>query len=397
MNHSGYSSLIDHWHLDRSVTFLNHGSFGACPIPVLQKQDEYRKQLEEEPVKFMMRDLEELIWQSKEALADFINAKTEDVAFVPNATTGVDIVLTSLPFEEGDELLATNHGYDACVNSMEWFAGKAKAKMIVADVPFPISSPEEIIEAILSKVTSKTKLVMIDHITSATGIVFPVEKIVAALNEKGIDCLVDGAHAAGHVELNIEKIGAAYYTGNCHKWLCAPKGSAFLHVRKDKQHHIHPLTVGHLFDRPEPAEKLWSSHFFWPGTNDYSAYLCVKDAIEFMGTLFTGGWTELMQYNRNLCLGARKIISQKIKTPLPAPEGMIGNLSAFYISKTEEPPYGFNYIHPLQNTLWNDYKIEVPVMIFGKNDPRLWVRTSVQCYNAIVQYEYLGDVLKKLI
>jgi isopenicillin-N epimerase len=392
-----YSPLVKHWNLDRTVTFLNHGSFGACPIPVLEKQNEYRLRMEEEPVRFQVRELEELIWESKNALANFIHAKAEDLVFISNATTGVNTILNSLQFEAGDELLTTNHCYGACLNAAKWFCEKANAKVVVAEIPFPISSPEEVTAVILNKVSAKTKLVMIDHITSPTGIIFPVKEIVAALNSRGIDCLVDGAHAPGMLDLNLEEINAAYYTGNCHKWTCSPKGSALLHVRKDKQHLIHPLSVSHAYDVPDVKEKLWSSNFFWPGTNDYTTYLCVKDAINFMGNLFDGGWNELRNNNRNLVLAARKMLGEKMNTPLPAPEEMIGSLSNIFLSKTELPEYGFNYIDPLQNKLWDEYKIEVPVIIWNKTEPRLWFRISAQCYNSIEQYEYLGEALADLL
>ncbi|MFI5135267.1 MAG: aminotransferase class V-fold PLP-dependent enzyme, partial [Chitinophagales bacterium] len=266
MKFPSYSPLKEYWLLDSETVFLNHGGFGACPIPVLQKQDEYRKQMELQPVKFMVRDLEEMIWNSKEALGNFIGAKAEDLAFVLNATLGANVIFNSLRFEEGDELLTTNHAYGACLNAMKWFGEKQKAKVVIAEVPFPISSSDEVFEAIMKKVSAKTKLVMVDYITSPTGILFPVKKIVDALSHRGIDCLVDGAHAPGQVPLNIDQLGAAYFIGNCHKWICSPKGSGFLHVRKDKQHLIHPTSVSHIYDKKEKPERLWSNRFFWYGT-----------------------------------------------------------------------------------------------------------------------------------
>ncbi|MCY7410148.1 MAG: aminotransferase class V-fold PLP-dependent enzyme [Chitinophagales bacterium] len=397
MKRISYSPLIKHWNLDQSVTFLNHGSFGACPIPILEKQNEYRMRLEQEPVKFMVRELENLIWESKTALGNFIHAKPEDFIFISNATTGVNTVLSSLRFEEGDELLTTNHCYGACLNAAKWFCEKAKANVVVANVPFPITSAAEVTEAILKCVTPKTKLVMIDHITSPTGIIFPVKEIVTALSERGIDCLVDGAHAPGMLDLNLEEIGAAYYTGNCHKWICSPKGSALLHVRKDKQHLIHPISVSHNYDVPESNQKQWSSNFFWPGTNDYSSYLCVKDAIAFMGNLFEGGWKDLRAHNHDLALNGRKMLAEKMNTPLPAPDEMIGSLANIFLSPTKLPAYGFNYIDLLQNKLWDQFKIEVPVIIWSRNEPRLWFRISGQCYNTMEQYEYLGEALSELI
>lgn len=391
-----YSDKIKHWSLDREMVFLNHGSFGATPTAVLQKQNEYRMQMESEPVRFMVRELEDLLWQSKTALGNFVGASAEDLVFVPNATTGVNIVLNSLKFNAGDELITTSHGYGACVNALHWFAQKANAKVVVADVPFPIADKQQVIDAVMNCITPKTKLLMIDHITSATGIIFPVEEIVPLVQAKGIDVLVDGAHVPGHLDLNIEKLNAAYYTGNCHKWICSPKGSAFLHVRRDKQGPIKPLSVSHHYDVPNSGGKLWSSHFFWPGTHDYTNFISVKDAIEVMGKIFPGGWDELKKHNRKLCVDARNMLHQKTGYELPAPENMIGNMSTILMGMTTNPPFGFNYIHPLQQKLFAEYNIEIPVITFNKNNPRLWFRISAQAYNNMQQYEYLAEVLKEV-
>lgn len=396
MKFPAYSPLKKHWLLDEQVVFLNHGSFGACPIPILQKQDEYRTMMERQPVKFFIRDLEEMIWSSKEALAKFVGADAVDMAFVPNATLGVNTILSSLAFEAGDELLTTNHGYGACVNTLKWHAQKWKAQVVTADVPFPVSSPEEVIAALLSKVTSRTKLVMIDYITSPTGLLFPVKEIIDELNRRGIDCLVDGAHAPGQIPLNLHELGAAYFTGNCHKWICSPKGSAFLYVRKDRRHLIHPISIGHTYDKSENKDRLWSNHFFWLGTDDYSAYLCVKDAIDFMGSLFGGGWSELMNHNRQQCLQARKRIAEITGIPLPAPEDMIVNLSTFDLEDTQMPASNFNYISPLWEKLWSEYSIEMPVLPWNQQRPQLMFRISSQCYNSMEQYEYTAAALRAI-
>jgi len=236
----------------------------------------------------------------------------------------------------------------------------------------------------------------VDYITSPTALLFPIEKIVSTLLERGIDCLVDGAHAPGHVPLNIEKLGAAYFAGNCHKWICSPKGSAFIHIRKDKQHLIHPMIVSHHYDKHEKKEREWSNNFFWPGTNDYTAYLCVKDAIEFMGSIFQAGWNELRQYNRQQCLNARQLVSEKTGIPLPAPEEMIVNLAAFDLGETKFPASHFNYISPLWEKLYSDFKIELPVLPWNRDRPRLFMRFSSQCYNSMEQYDYLAEALKTL-
>lgn len=392
-----YSKHSAHWLLDSEIVFLNHGSFGATPKFILEKQNQYRAQMEAEPVRFMIRELENMVWETKTSLGNFLGAQPEDLAFVPNATYGVNTILNSLEFNEGDELLTHNHAYGACFNTMKFIAEKRKAKMVVAEIPYPLTDENEVVEAILKSVTPKTKIAMIDFITSATGVVFPIEKIVKALQERGVDVLVDGAHAPGMMDFSIDKIGAAYFTGNCHKWICTPKGSAFLHVRKDKQKFISPLTVSHTYDVPDAQEKLWSSHFFWPGTNDFTAYLCIKDAIEYFENNFEGGWKGMRNYNHSLCLQARKLISEKTGLPLTCPENMIGNLSNIFIGETELPPFGFNYIHPIQEKLFQQYKIEVPVFIWNNKHPRTWLRISVQAYNSIEQFDYLAEALKELL
>ncbi|HXN40413.1 MAG TPA: aminotransferase class V-fold PLP-dependent enzyme, partial [Myxococcaceae bacterium] len=233
------------WSLDPEITFLNHGSFGACPLAILEAQRKYRDQLEREPVRFFVRELEPMLDQAREALSRFVGADAQDLVFVHNATTGVNIVLRSLRFSPGDEILVTDHGYRACRNSLEYAAERSGAEVVVAQLPFPISSEGVAINSVLSRVTQRTRLAMLDHITSPTAIVLPVERLVSELNLLGVDTLVDGAHAPGMVPLDLRSLNAAYYTGNCHKWLCSPKGAAFLHVRRDKQGEIVPLTISH--------------------------------------------------------------------------------------------------------------------------------------------------------
>ena len=216
--------LAQHWKLDPEITFLNHGSFGACPTRVLARQSELRTQMEGEPLRFFMRELEPLLDAARASLAAFVHAPSSDIAFVNNATAGVNTVLRSLRLEPGDELLTTSHVYNACRNAMEYVAAQCDARVVIAPVPFPIQSPGEVVQSVLERVTPRTRLVLLDHITSPTGLILPIEDILPTLHEKGIDTLVDGAHAPGMIPLDITALGATYYTGNCHKWVCAPKG-----------------------------------------------------------------------------------------------------------------------------------------------------------------------------
>jgi isopenicillin-N epimerase len=393
------------WALDPNITFLNHGSFGACPLRVLEAQSEFRMQLEREPVRFFLRESEKLFGDAFEALGNFLGANPEDLAFVSNATAGVNTVLRSLAFEPGDELLITDHGYNACNNAIRFIAEKARAKVVVVPFPFPIKSPGDVVDAILAHVTPKTKLALIDHITSPTGIVLPIEIIVAALREKGIDTLVDGAHAPGMVPLDLNKLGAAYYTGNCHKWMCAPKGAAFLHVRKDKQQRnddeplIRPLSISHGANAKIGKHKRFRLEFDWTGTTDPTPWLAIPAALEFLTGLFPNGIAGVREHNRLMALGARQWLRDTLSTPLPIPDIMVGSLAAIVLPEWEpaEPvPATVPGLDPLQEILFSRYNIEVPIIVTTPplvGWPKRFVRISAQVYNDPEDYRRLGRAL----
>jgi len=375
------------WTLDPQIDFLNHGSFGACPRPVLEQQAELRARLEREPVLFLSRELEGLLDEARAKLAEFVGADADDLAFVPNATSGVNTVVRSLELQPGDELLTTDHAYNACVNALRWHERRG-ARVTVARVPWPIAGPEQAVEAVLGEVTEKTRLVMIDHVTSPTGLVFPVGEIVARLGGRGIDTLVDGAHAPGMVPLDLRALGAAYYTGNCHKWLCTPKGSAFLHVRRDRQALIRPLTISHGANAKRPERSLFRREFDWTGTDDPTPYLCVPAAIALLGSLLPGSWEELRARNRALALEGRKLLCAALRVEPPAPESMIASLASVPLPREEEA-----FPHPLQRELFEQRRIEVPLMPFPA-PPRYLIRVAAQVYNSRAQYERLAQALE---
>lgn len=391
-----YSPYEQFWHHNKNTVFLNHGSFGACPDTILQEQHVLQQRLEEEPVKFMTDEFIDLYLENKNALADFTGCNPDDLVFVRNATTGVNTILNSLTFRAEDEILSHTHAYGACQLALMHYAEKYGSKVIQADIPFPIQHEDEVMDAFLKVISPKTKLAMVDHITSATGLVFPLEKLVRELEGRGIEVLVDGAHGPGMTPLAIEKLGASYYTGNCHKWICSPKGSALLYVRKDKQPKIHPLNISHKNDLFTGTDRHWSAQFIWPGTEDFSAYLCVKNSIAFMGSLM-GSRDALRERNRSLCLAARKSIAEKIGTPLPAPDAMISHLGNILVDEhAETPAVTFNMMSPLKKVLQEEFHIQVPVFLFNKSHLRAWVRIAVQAYNSPEQYEYPGDVLAEI-
>ncbi|MGZ8869151.1 MAG: aminotransferase class V-fold PLP-dependent enzyme, partial [Thermoanaerobaculia bacterium] len=206
--------MKEHWMLDPAITYLNHGSFGATPLAILAKQDEYRSQMEREPVRFFVRELESMLDSARRELGEFLGADPDGLAFVPNATAGVNAVVRSLDLDKNEELLVTNHEYNACRNVLDLAAETTGAKVVVVDIPFPIAGPDAIVDAIVARVTDRTRLFLIDHVTSQTAIIMPVERLIDEMNRRGIDTLVDGAHAPGMIPLDLRAIGAAYYTGN---------------------------------------------------------------------------------------------------------------------------------------------------------------------------------------
>lgn len=374
------------------MTFLNHGSFGACPKQVLAVQQRLRSQLEQEPLRFFGREWEPLLDDARSKLAAFVGADVQDLVFVPNATTGVNSVLRSLTFSPEDEILTTNHEYNACRNALDFVASRTGARVVVAKIPFPIDSPQQVVAAVIERVTPKTRLALLDHVTSQTGLIFPIQELVKELQQRGVDTLVDGAHAPGMISLNLREIGATYYTGNCHKWLCAPKGAAFLYVRRDKQSEIRPLTISHGTNSPRTDKTCFQLEFDWTGTDDPTAYMCVPEAIAFMGSLLPGGWTQLMQQNHHLVLQGRQLLCEALEVQPPCPEEMIGSMAVVPLPAMLEN-CDFMSIH---DELFDKFGIQVP-MIPWQEKPRLLVRISAQIYNTPEQYEYLAKVLKGLV
>jgi isopenicillin-N epimerase len=381
------------WPLDREVVFLNHGSFGACPTEVLEYQRALRAEMEAEPVRFLSRDLDGRLDVARAALARFVGADPDDLAFVTNATSGVNAVLRSRVFAAGDELLVTDHAYNACRNTLNFVAERSGARVVVATIPFPLRSRDEVVDAVLAKVTPRTRLLLLDHVTSPTGVILPVERLSAALRGRGVDVLIDGAHAPGMVPLNLAALGATYYSGNCHKWLCAPKGSAFLWTRRDRQLDVRPLTISHGANAVRPGRSRFRLEFDWTGTSDPTAWLTVPKAIEYLGGLLPGGWPALMARNRALALEARRLLCDTLNAPLPAPDEMIGSLASIRVpdGPTE---VGWRRVDPLQRRLFDAWSIEVPVMTWPAA-PRRLLRISAQLYNRREQYERLAQALVK--
>ena len=382
------------WPLDPKIVFLNHGSFGSCPRPVLEFQRQLQDRIERQPIQFFVRDFEGLLDEARSALAKFLGADTSDLVFVSNATSGVNAVLRSLRFRPGDELLVTDHEYNACRNAVDFVAAQSRARVVVVRVPFPLQRAAQITEAILSAVTRRTQLALLDHVTSQTGLVLPIARLVRELDRSGVDTLVDGAHAPGMLPVNLNQLGAAYYTGNCHKWICAPKGAAFLHVRHDRQKLIRPLVISHGANSPRTDQSRFLIEFGWMGTDDPTACLSVPEALRVVGSALPGGWPTVMRRNRELALAGRTVLCQRLRIPLPCPDELIGSLAALPIPDAADAKLSNNplYLDPLQEKLLRRHGIDVPIIPWPA-PPKRVLRISAQLYNSLPQYERLAKAL----
>ncbi|HTJ85109.1 MAG TPA: aminotransferase class V-fold PLP-dependent enzyme [Polyangiaceae bacterium] len=380
------------WLLDPDVVFLNHGSFGSCPEPVLAHQNELRRTLEREPVRFFLAELEERLDAAREALGALVGADGEDLVFVPNASFGVNSVLSSIRLGAGDEVVVTDHGYPACNNAAERWAGERGARVVVASVPFPIRAESDVTDAILAALTERTKLVLVDHVTSPTGLVFPVEAVVRAIEPLGVPVLVDGAHAPGMLSLDLKKLDATYYTGNLHKWICAPKGAAFLHVRRSAQAGVRPLVTSHGAKSTRGDRSKYRLEFDWIGTIDPTAYLSVPRAIEFVRSLHEDGLEGVMRDNRALALRARSLLAARLGVDVPSPDSMIGSLAALPIPDAAPDACSGPFGDALQETLVGKHRIQLPIFPWPRWPKRL-IRVSAQRYNRLEQYERLADAL----
>jgi isopenicillin-N epimerase len=375
------------WCLDPAVTYLNHGSFGACPSAVLEAQAALRSEMEREPVDFLVANLPARLDAARVTLSAFLGAAPEDVVFVPNATAGVNAVLRSLSFGPEDELLLTNHTYAACRKTVDFVAQRCGARVVVANLPFPCRDEEDIVAAVLQRVSPRTRLALLDHVTSPTALILPLERLVSELRARGIDTLVDGAHAPGMVPIGLSNLGAAYYTGNAHKWLCAPKGAAFLHVRRDRQAELHPNVISHGLAAGFHAE------FDWTGTFDPTPWLCIPHALEFIGGLLPAGWPQVMAANRALTLQARALLLKTCAGDLPCPESMIGSMASIPLPVPEAGSPAARLDFRGLHAWFRERGVETWLYA----DPVPLLRISAQLYNHLDQFRHLATLLKEAL
>ena len=380
------------WNLDPAVIHLNHGSFGAAPVEVLALQSELRAQMESNPVRFMLREYQPALETCRSELAGFVGADPDGLVFVPNATYGVNSVLRSVEdrLRPGDELVVTSQTYNACRNAVTVTATRTGCSLVVADVPFPLSGPADVTEAVLGVITPRTALVLLDHVTSPTAVINPIEEIIAALHPS-VMVLVDGAHAPGMIDVDVAALGADFYTANCHKWLCSPKGAAFLWVAEPYRDSAVAASVSHGYNDGWPGSgSRFHAQFDWTGTDDATARLCVARSLAVIGQHRNGGWAAVQAANHELVCAGRDLLIAALSIDAPAPDEMLGSIAS--VPVPPEPQPSESIFDPLTTALHERWSIEVPVFAWPQSPQRL-LRISAQQYNRLEEYHRLADAL----
>lgn len=339
--------------LDRSYTFLNHGSFGSVPREVLAAQRLIQDEIEARPIEMLGRRMKMLLPSARERVAAFVGARAERLAFVVNATEGVNAILRSMRWSAGDEVVVVDHVYNAMRQSLRRLGSEHGVVLREVPVALPIKGAGDWIESIERAFNDRTKLLLIDHITSPTALVLPVAEIVAKARKRGIRTLIDGAHAPGAIELDIESIGADAYTANLHKWTCAPKGCAILWVSEALRSEVHPLATSHEYERGFTLE------FDWQGTRDFSAWLAAPAAIDFFGRF---GWDRVRAHNHAMATWSQRFLCENWSaTPLSPLDGsMLASMAAVSLPRGVQDRFGS--AEALQAKLYDQHRIEIPVI-----------------------------------
>ncbi|GAB4533813.1 MAG: aminotransferase class V-fold PLP-dependent enzyme [Anaerolineae bacterium] len=377
--------LRDLFLLHPDVVFLNHGSFGACPRPVFEVYQAWQLELERQPVAFLGRRFARLLQEARQALADYVRADPDDLVYVPNATTGLNIVARSLPLQPGDEVLTTDHEYGALDRTWRFICAKRGARYVRQPVPIPVTSAGQVVEAIWSGVTQRTRVLFVSHITSCTALLLPVAGLVRRARAAGIISVVDGAHAPGQVPLDLTALDADFYVGNCHKWMMAPKGAAFLYARRDKQPLLEPLVVSWGWQSEKPGPSRFIDEQEYQGTRDIAAYLAVPAAIQFMQA---HDWPAVRRDCHALVRYARQEISRLTGlSPLsPDEPAWFRQMAAFALPSCDE--------EVLQRRLYDEFAVEIPIISWNG---RSLVRISVQGYNTRADVDALVEALARLL
>lgn len=363
-----FSKLKKSFMLDPEIIHLNHGSFGATPKPIFDSLISWQKKLEYNPTKHLGLDIFTQLDISRDYLAQYINCHKDDIVFFPNPSTALNTVIRSLPLKKDDEILTTNHEYGALDKTWNFICKKTGAKYIRQSISIPLLSKNDFIKSFKGGITEKTKVIFFSHITSSTGLIFPAKEICKIAKEKNILCIIDGAHVPGHIDLDIKKLDPDIYTGACHKWMCSPKGTAFLYVKKEFQEIMEPLVVSWGYESDTPSHSQFLDYMQWQGTNDISSYLTIPDTIKFLDE---NNWQQVSKECKKINRWARKEINQLLKKEPISNDDFIGQMSSI--------PMDSNDIIQDQIEFYVKYKIQIP---FIKWNDKEFFRISIQVYNS---------------
>jgi isopenicillin-N epimerase len=370
------------WPLDWSFLTVNHGSFGASPRVVLAAQQDWRRQLEAQPTRFMHETLPAGLAAAAARLGAFLGADGKDFGFLDNATSGCNTVLRSLQLAPHDEVLVLSHGYGAVRNTVRFVTERAGARMTEAAIPFPRPDAEAMVASVGAALTDRTRVAVVDHITSGSALVLPLREMIAACHAAGVPVLVDGAHGPGQVTLDLGALGADWYVGNCHKWLCAPKGSAFLWATPERQAELHPLTISHGFGQGFRAE------FDWTGTRDPSACLAIPTALDFHQRL---GGAALRARNIALAAEGVRLLADRLGTEVGTTGAFAGAMGMVRVPVAAPPTV--EWARRLRQKLL-DARTDAPVHAL---DGAIWLRISAHAYNELADYAALATVVADLV
>lgn len=378
-------ALREQFLLRPDVTFLNHGSFGACPRRVFERYQEWQLELERQPVEFIGRRSQDLLREARTALAGYLRCDPDEVVYSPNVTTALNVVARSLPLKEGDEILTTDHEYGALDRTWRFMCERNGATVVRRTLPLPLDDPDEVVEAVMAGLTPRTRVLFLSHITSPTAVVLPIDRLTARAREAGLWTVVDGAHAPGQVPVDLHALGVDFYGGNCHKWLCAPKGAGFLYARREVQHLLEPLVVSWGWQARDPGPSRFVDEQERQATRDISAYLSVPAAVEFQAA---NDWSRIRDECHELARWTASEVAEL--TGLPA---LTADSPAWYAQMVTMPlPPGDEAA--LKTRLYDQYRIEIPVVVWG--DQR-FVRISVQGYNTRADAARLVDALAEIL
>ncbi len=369
--------------LDPNITYLNHGSYGSCPSSVFNDYQKLQKRLEQQPVQFMTKYLWKYLKESRDTLGTFLNCDGDDLLLFANPTTAINNVIENLNLNKGDEVLMTQHEYGALVRAWSRSSKRNNFSIVQQPVKVPVSSKKNFIKQFLAGITMNTKVVFISQITSQTGLIFPIKEICEYATKKGIVTIVDGAHVPGHIDLNISNLECDFYTGTCHKWLCAPKGSSFLYVRKSFQANIKPQVVSWGEEGDDPGPSQFQMDFQWQGTKDMSSFLSIPSAIHFIES---NNWKENHKISKELILEVSEDLKNLFGTnPLFKSEDWVGQMVSH--------PLPSNTPENLKEMLWEKFLIEVPVFEWKKQK---YIRVSAHFYNDRNDMNTLINALKMI-